>query len=133
MPPLFETVTDLASQADVLRRRRYGVVEVTGGRLVRVRLRPLPKRGSLAETLVVGRLLHARRAGDRCLLYYNQPRAFPNFLALAYIVSTSQATLATFHKALDVLDEIARIKRADAVLCDASNRRISHRLLGRWG
>jgi len=32
-----------------------------------------------------------------------------------------------------VLDEIARIKRSDALLTDASNLRISDRLLARWG
>jgi hypothetical protein len=32
-----------------------------------------------------------------------------------------------------VLDEIARLKRSDALLCDVSNWRISERLMARFG
>ena len=42
-------------------------------------------------------------------------------------------TLSTFHGGLNVLDQIAQIKNADALLCDAWNSRISDRLLSRWG
>jgi hypothetical protein len=54
-------------------------------------------------------------------------------LALTYVLSTRQCRLATFKGALDVLDEIARLKGTDALLCDAANSRISDRLLSRWG
>ncbi|HUY36180.1 MAG TPA: hypothetical protein VMV69_25805 [Pirellulales bacterium] len=133
MRPLFETVTDLAAQAEAVRRRRYGVIEVADGRFRRLRLRPLPKLGTLADVLVWGRWFHHGRRGDCCWLYYNQPRAFPNFLALKYLVSTRQSTLATIHTALRVLEEIARAKCTDALLCDAANVRISDRLLAREG
>ena len=76
---------------------------------------------------------HRERPGDRCLLYYNQPRRHPNFLALKYIVSHRDCTLATVQRRVDVLDEVARIKRSDAILCDVWNARISDRLLARWG
>jgi hypothetical protein len=49
------------------------------------------------------------------------------------MVSSRDCTLATFRGALDVLDAIARIKRSDAILCDACNGRISDRLFARWG
>jgi hypothetical protein len=32
-----------------------------------------------------------------------------------------------------VLDEVARLKASDAILCDVWNWRISDRLLARWG
>jgi hypothetical protein len=66
-------------------------------------------------------------------LYYNQPRRFPNFLALRYIVSTPRTSFRTSRRALATLDEIARIKRTDAIVCEAWNRRISDRLLHREG
>jgi hypothetical protein len=131
--PLFETVRDLAAQSDVIRRRRYGVIEMVEGRLESIRLRPWPKLVTLADVEFWGRRFHDRRQGNRCLLYYNQPRWHSNFLALKYVLSTRDCTLATFHGALVVLDEIARIKRTDAILCDAWNWRISDRLLARWG
>jgi len=131
--PLFETVTDLADGAELLRRRAYGVIEVAEGHFRRVRLRPFPKMVSAPEIILLGGWHHGHRPGDRCLLYYNQPWRFPQFLALKYVVSARQTTLRTVTRALEVLDEIARLKRSDALLCDVGNWRISTRLIARWG
>jgi hypothetical protein len=57
----------------------------------------------------------------------------PNYLALKYVVSSAGASLRTFRAVLVLLDEIARLKGTDALVCDASNLRISDRLLARWG
>jgi hypothetical protein len=131
--PLFETVTDLADGAEVLRRRAYGLIEVAEGHFRRVLLRPFPRIASAPEILLLGGRHHRHCRGDRCLLYYNQPWRFPQFLALKYIVSARQTTLRTLTRALAVLDEVARLKRSDALLCDVGNWRISTRLMGRWG
>jgi hypothetical protein len=133
MLPLFETVTDLVEGAEVLRRRAYGVIEIADGRLCRVLLRPLPKIISAPEILLFGQWRHRHQQGDRLLLYYNQPWRFRNFLVLRYMVSARQTGFATFSRAVAVLDEIARIKQSDALLCDASNWRISEKLMARWG
>jgi hypothetical protein len=132
MMNLFETVTDLGEGAERLRRRLYGVIEMTAGRLRRVRLRPFPAIVSVPGILLGGGSVHRFWPGDRLWLYYNQPRRFPDFLVLKYVVSTRDTTLATLVRALDVLDGIARLKRSDALLCDVGNWRISHRLLARW-
>ena len=132
MPGLFETVTDLQTGADCLRRRRYGVIYVADGRLVHVRLRPFAKLAWLPEILL-GQRHHDRAPGDRCRLYYNQPLGHENFLALRHVVSSRGGTLTSFREALRVLDEIARIKSTDALLCDVQNPRISSRLMTRWG
>jgi len=131
--PGFETVTHLKTGAGSLRCRRYGVIEVADGRFRRVLLRPWPKIASGPEILLLGRWQHHCCGGDRIRLYYNQPRRFPNFLALKYAVSSRQTSLGSLRRALDVLDEIARLKRSDALLCDAGNWRISTRLMARWG
>ena len=131
--PLFETVTDIDAEADVVRRRRYGVVKVVRGRFVAIHMRPFPKVFAWPELVPVHRRYHARGPDDRCLLYFNQPWRFPNFLALRYVVSAAGTRLATFRGALTVLDAIARIKRSDALLCDVANTRISDRLMARWG
>jgi len=131
--PLFDTVSDLRLGADLLRRRRYGVIEVADERLVGVHLRPWPKLISIPESLWFGGRYHRRRQENRCLLYYNQPRGHSNFLALKYVLSGRGTSLATFRATLTVLDEIARLKRANASLTDVSNLRISDRLLKRWG
>ncbi len=133
MSPLFETVVDLQRQADVLRHRRYGVIEVAGGQLQEIRLRPLPKVVSAPGILLLGGNYHRRFSGDRLWLYYNQPLRFPRFLVLKYIVSTRQGSLASLCRALETLDEIGRLKRSDALLCDVANWRISRRFMARYG
>ncbi len=77
--------------------------------------------------------MHRLRRGNRCWLYYRQPRRLPQFLVLDYVISTRESTLATFRGALGILDDLARLKRSDAILCDVATGRISDRLLARWG
>ena len=131
--PLFATVTDLTAGSDLLRRRPYGLIQVAEGRFRRVVLRPFPTLASIPGTLLVGGWRHRHRAGDRIRVYYNQPRRFPNFLVLKYIESARDTSMATVARALALLDEIARLKQSDALLCDVANGRITAQLLGRWG
>jgi hypothetical protein len=124
---------DLQQDADLLRTRHYGMIEVVDGQLYRIVLRPWPKLVSLPEVWWLGATYHARQSGDRCRLYYNQPRSYPSFLALKYVVSSHGASFASFRRAVRTLDAIAAIKRSDAIVCEATNLRISERLLARWG
>jgi hypothetical protein len=130
---LFQTICDLAGQAEIVRRRRYGIIESSGGRFVSVHFRPWPKWASLPEVLFWGDRQHRRWSADRCRLYFNQPLQFSNFLAVPYMLSGRGTTLATFYSALAALDEIARIKGTDAMLADVLNLRISNRFLARRG
>jgi hypothetical protein len=129
----FERVDDLRAGTDTLRRRPYGVIMMRDERLAAVWLRPWPKWIVGLDVPIPGTPSPRREQGNRCWLYYNQPWRHRRFLVLKYVVSSRQATLATFHGALVVLDEIARIKQSDAILCEARNPRISDRLLRRWG
>jgi len=131
--PLFQAVTDLTRHAEAIRRRRYGVIEVVDGSFRRILLRPFPTILVGPEVLWLGQWMHQRRAGDRLLLYYNHPRRFPNFLALIYALSARRTSVRSVHVALEVLDEVARVKKSDALLCDASNWRISERFMQRYG
>ena len=83
--------------------------------------------------MLFGNTFHRYFSGDRFWLYYNQPLRFPNFLVLKYVVSGRNTGFGSLARALDVLDEIARLKRSDALLCDVGNWRISTEVLGRWG
>jgi hypothetical protein len=130
---LTETITDFDAGRERIRVHRWGVIETVGGRLWAVHLRPWPKFVSLPELLPLGPRYHARGPADRCLLYYNQPRRMPNFLALKYVVSTTGTSYRTFRAALVALDAIAQLKHTDAIVCDASNFRLSDRLLARLG
>src|SRR5437868_3941106 len=92
---LFQTVYDVHAGAAVLRRRRYGVIEVADGRLRRIRLRPFPKMISAVGVRWDDWRLHRRRSGDRCWVYYNQPLGCPTFLALAHVVSSTETSYRT--------------------------------------
>lgn len=130
---LYAVVRDLATDTDRLRRRGCGVIETACGRLERIVLRPFPKIVTALGSRVFGRLEHRLRRGNRCRLYFNQSRRFPNFLALRYVVTTRDADYATFRAALTALDDLARLKGIDALLCDAANLRLSDRFLARLG
>jgi hypothetical protein len=131
--PGWRTVTDLEHQADLVRRRRYGVIEMADERFVQLVLRPFPKLPSWTEARILGAWRHRCHAGNLCRLYYNQPCGHSSFLALVYVVSSRDTTFATFRGALRILDEVARIKGTDAIVTDVCNPLISDRLLARWG
>jgi hypothetical protein len=130
--PLYEVVTDLSAGAETLRSRRYGMIEVADGRFLRVMLRPFPKIVSWGGVFV-GLFRHRRRSGDSIRLYYNRPRRFSSFLVLKYAESAHGTSMASLTRALSALDEIARLNRTDALLCDAANPRLTTRLLARFG
>lgn len=117
----------------LIRSRRYGVIEMKDGQFYALHFRRWPRLVTVLDVMWWGPRYHRSTPGDHCLLYYHQPFRFPNFLALTYVLSTRQCSLATFHGGLNVLDRIAEIKGTDALLCDAWNSRISDRLLARWG
>ena len=130
---LSRTVEDWNSGQELLQSGRYGVIETSDTRLNAIHLRPLPKLFSWPEIWPVRASYHGRGQRDRCLLYYNQPRAHSSFLALKYVVTTPGTSYATFRAALTTLDAIAQLKQSDAILCDAFNSRLSDRFLRRMG
>jgi len=130
---LGETIQDLAAGRERLLRRSHGVIETAGGELRAVHLRPWPKMVSLTELWPLGPRYHARGDADRCLLYFNQPRRMPNFLAVRYVITTAGTSYRTFRAALTTLDWIAELKGVDALVCDAANMRLSERFMTRMG
>ncbi|NLE40099.1 MAG: hypothetical protein GX621_18945 [Pirellulaceae bacterium] len=133
MATLSETVTHLGREADSLRHGPYGVIETSNGRFERVRLRRWPKFASLGGTLLLGKWRHHWSKADRCQLFYDQPRNHANYLAIKFIVSGKGTSYRTFRRALETLDEIARIKQTDALLCELATWRISREMMARWG
>jgi hypothetical protein len=127
-----QSIADLSSQQDIVNRRRYGVIEACNGKLIAVHFRPWPKLISLPEVFWAEKL-RKRRSGDRCLVYFNQPRRHSQFLSVTFAISTRDCSLRTLHAARAALEKIAQIKKSDALLCDVWNARISQRLLERWG
>ena len=132
LAPLWQSVRDLTEGETLLRQRRFGVIEMQAGKLIRIGLRPLPKLISVWEVNWLGGRTHRHTTGDRCWLYYNQPWGSPNYLALQYLVSSGDCTLATVRGALAILEHIARLKDSLALVCQG-NALFSDRLPIRWG
>ncbi|MBS0208395.1 MAG: hypothetical protein JSS27_05520 [Planctomycetes bacterium] len=130
---LWPQITDRVQEADRLRGWRAGSIEIERGEFRGVRWRPWARRPTRFEAVTVGEAIHRWRRGDRCRLYWHQPGACPEFLALDYVQSSHQTSFATFRRALVILDEIAVLKQSWGIVCDVSNLRISARLLRRWG
>gem|GEM_PF-788058 len=128
-----ESITDWEAGIETIRWRRYGVIECRQGAFAALHLRPLPKLVSVWEVWTLGHWRHRLWPGDRCLAYYNQPRRFPNFLVLIYLVSFRDTSIGTLRRALAVLEEVARLKRSDALLCNVATWRISDRVMLRLG
>ena len=76
---------------------------------------------------------YGRPTDDLCWMDYHQPWGSPGFLTLDYVRSGTQAGYKTFIGACHVLDEIARIRGAVAIVAHVSNGAISDRLLQRLG
>ena len=131
MPWLFESI-DRISDPELI-RRRYGVIEARNGQLKAIHFRPFPKIASLPEAWFDRVAKNWRSKQDRCWLYFNEPRSCPGYLTLAYALSSRGTTLATAQAALAALDELAKVKRSDAIVCDASNLRLTDRMLARYG
>ena len=133
MSRLFETIYQITGNEDRVRERAYGVIEVVDSQLTGIHFRPFPKIISTVEAQWLGGWQHRRKKNNKCLIYYNQPVAHRNFLALKYIVTTLGTTYKTLYRATLVLDQIAEIKQTDAIVADVSNKRISERFLNRMG
>jgi len=124
-------IDDLEARGTELARWRAGCIITEAGRLVRVERRWL---GYRASRLRVWWERERRPSGPaQCELYFHQPLGRSGFLVLGYVRSHPAASLATFYCATLALDEIARLKRADAIVAEVSNARLSDRLLLRWG
>ncbi len=128
-----QIITDYLQHREQIRAARYGVICVIKGKLQQITLRPWPKLLDPWTGFVWGPVTHRYRTGDRCWLYYNQPRWHIDYLAFKYLLSCRDTSLKSIFVALHVLDEIARLKQSQAILADAANLRISERLIQRLG
>ena len=129
---MFSTsLTDLRQDPDLIRRWRCGRIVMQAGKLVRVERRWLTGGVSMAQVWWQTRF--GRDDDDRCCLDYHQPLGMPAFLTLDYIRSGRKAGYKTFIGACHVLDEIARMRGASAIVAHVSNGGISDRLLERVG
>ena len=126
-----DAVTDPIVGADKLRRWRCGRIIMQAGRLVEIQHRLMC--GSVSVAQVWWQAKYGRSDDDVCWLDYHQPFGMPGFLTLDYIRSGTYAGYKTFVGTCYVLDEIARLRSASAIVAHVTNQSISDRLLRRLG
>ena len=129
---LFQTVTDLNADVDVVRRRRFGRIVVVDGRLVGIEYRPYS--GAVSRVGVWWRRRWMTRGGaDCCELYFDQPSPHPAFLVVRLIVASPATRLASIGCAMRTLDEVARVKGTSAALAHVTLDRITDPVAARFG
>ncbi len=126
-----DAVSDPIRDAEKIRRWRCGRIVMQAGRLVEIQRRLCC--GSVSVAQVWWQAKYGRNDDDVCWLDYHQPFGMPSFLTLDYIRSGSLAGYKTFVGACHVLDEIASIRGASAIVAHVTNQHISDRLLVRLG
>ncbi len=117
--------------ANRLRNWHAGVIETHAGKLVAIHYRPWPRRISKLGVWFDQRF--RQLPIDHCRLYWHRPWLQPAVLALDYVRSGPGTSVATFHRAVTMLDEIAMHQKSLVAVCHVTNQRISDRLLARWG
>ena len=126
-----DAITDPIRGATQLRGWRCGRIVMQAGQLVEIQRRL--SCGSVSVAQVWWQAKYGRNDDDICWLDYHQPRGMPGFLTLDYIRSGTLAGYKTFVGACRVLDEVAKIRSASAIVAHVTNHNISDRLLERLG
>ena len=125
------SICDPVAGSDQLRRWRCGRIVMQAGRLVEIQRRLTC--GSVSVAQVWWQARFGRNDDDICWLDYHQPLGMPAFLTLDYVRSGTRAGYKSFIGACHVLDEIAKIRSANAIVAHVTNGNISDRLLTRTG
>ncbi len=124
-------VTNPIDDPGPVRRWRCGRIVMQAGKLVCVQRRWLV--GSVSMAQVWWQSRYGRPADDLCWMDYHQPLGMPGFLTVDYVRSGRSAGYKTFVGACHVLDEIARLKGALAIVAHISTASISDRFMIRMG
>jgi hypothetical protein len=117
--------------ADVLRRTRYGELSVRGTADLRLFPRWWPRIATHWDVLKDSYI--KRLDEDECSFYYSFPRSSPGFMTVNYIVSGPKTHYPTLKYGIGLIDQIASLCAAKAIVCQTCNARLSETVMNRWG
>lgn len=124
-------VDSIHGSHDRIRTWRYGEVEVSNGEVVAIYPRWWPRVGSQWESWQDS--VHRTLPTDSCRAYYAFPRRAPGFMSVLYARSGPGTQYKSIARAASAMDEIARIRDAQAIVCQMISERGTERLMKRWG
>jgi hypothetical protein len=110
---------------------RYGEIEIIDGRLSAVYGRWLPR--ITTQWHVWQDSYNKTLSPDTCRFYYALPIGSPGYLSILYTHSGPKTRYCTFRAGILAIDRIAIAWRCKAIVCQASNERLSERMMNRWG
>lgn len=125
------TVTSVHGNEGAINSWSYGEIELSDGKLLRIRPRWWPRFGSHWESLQDSYV----RALPEGLLraYYAFPWRAPGFLSVLYAQGGPKTQYKTIARAVAVMDEIAGLRNSQAIVCQVVSNLASERLMLRWG
>lgn len=110
---------------------RYGTVVLRNGHVAILQARWWPRWGTLWGA-ISDRVVRTLPE-DECRFYYSFPRSAPGFLSLLYVHAGEKTTYRTFHRGIETIDAIARLRKARGIVCQVTNDRLTDRMMNRWG
>ena len=125
------SVNSIEGNADRIRSWNYGELELFDGKLLGIYPRWWPRITSEWESFRDSTIRSL--PSDFCCAYYAFPRRAPGFMSVLYARSGPNTQYKTLYRAVVVMDEIARLRGSDAIVCQTINLRASERLMNRWG
>jgi hypothetical protein len=117
--------------AEAIRRTRYGELSVYGTTKLGIYPRWWPRVATHWDVLKDSYI--KRLAEDECRLYYSFPRSSPGFMAVNYIVSGPKTQYRTLKYGIGLIDQIANLCGANAIVCHTCNARLKETVMKRWG
>jgi hypothetical protein len=124
-------ILSLRDDADRVRSCRYGEVVLRDGEFVAIYPRWWPRVASQWDVMRDDYLRSLDR--DECRFYYSFPIRTPGFMSLNYAHSGPKTQYKTLRRGVLIADEIAAIRQANAIVCQAFNQRVTEALMNRWG
>jgi hypothetical protein len=125
------SIIDLAHSHARIRNCRYGEIELIDGAVHRIYPRWWPRVGSEWESMMDSYL--PRLPADHCRVYYAFPMRSPGFMSVLYAHSGPNTCYRTLYRGVTAVDEIAKIRNAEAIVCQVTNTRLTERLMRRLG
>jgi hypothetical protein len=125
------SVASIHGNQDRIRSWRYGEVELSNGEIVAIYSRWWPRFGSQWEAWQDS--YHRTLPANSCRAYYAFPHSAPGFMSVLYARSGPGTQYRTISRAASAMDEIARIRGAQAIVCQVVSERGTERLMKRWG
>ena len=125
------SITQLDVAMNRLQAIRYAEVVLRKGHFVAIYPRWWPRIASHWDAWKDSYLRPLNR--EECRVYYSFPMGSPDYMAINYVVAGPSTSYSTLMRAMMTINTIATSRNASGIVCQATNSRLTERLMSRWG